>query len=411
MGTTGYSAAVDTNDLIMSFIAEATWADTPATPAFKTLRLDGEGFSSSKSRTRPNEISADGQATAAITTKEESTGSLNFSVSASDTSNELLASAVNGVWTTPVDYVGSDVAITVADGTTCTLTATAGDFLDSNLVIPGQFLKVFSADASGGCFIGRVLTVAADTLTFDCCSQTMAVILAAAMGACTIKGSCLRNGTTVTTFTIEKKLAADLYLRYVGAFPNEGSLEVGVGDYLKGSLSFLNKSETAGATAIAGATYAAPTIGTVIDSVRGIGTVWRGATAIAGIVQKLSMKWTKEGAAAQYGIGSAAAVGIRSGKMLVTGSVSTFFANLDLYNEYLAESTDSISFYAIDGLPTASATRGYVLTFCNASIMNPKVVAGSANADFMADFEIEGAPDDSAGQLFAGKTLQIDYFS
>jgi hypothetical protein len=123
------------------------------------------------------------------------------------------------------------------------------------------------------------------------------------------------------------------------------------------------------------------------------------------------MKWTKEGAAAQYGIGSAAAVGIRSGKMLVTGSVSTFFANLDLYNEYLAESTDSISFYAIDGLPTASATRGYVLTFCNASIMNPKVVAGSANADFMADFEIEGAPDDSAGQLFAGKTLQIDYFS
>jgi len=420
--TVGYSAALDTNDLVMSIVPEATWGVTPATPSFKSLRLDGEGFSGSKTRARPNEINPSGQASAAVTTKEESTGSLNFSVSASETSNLLLASALNGAFTPPVDYSGDDVAISAASGTTCTLTAAGGSFLTTNQVIPGQFLKVF-ADGSGsanGSFIGRVVTVSATDITFDCCSKTMITVLLAAMGTTTIKGSCLRNGTTFNSFTVEKKMSATLYLRYAGSFPTEGSLEVGVGDFLKGSMSFINKAEVAAIVGISGATYAAATVGTVIDSVRGIGTVWRGVNAgstsgavstIAGIVQKLSVKWTKEGAAGQYGIGSAAAVGVRSGRILVTGSISTFFANLDLYNQYLNEQAGPISFYAIDGLPTASATRGYVITFCNANIMNPKVVAGSASADFMADFEIEGAPDISSPSLFAGKTLQIDYFA
>jgi hypothetical protein len=41
--------------------------------------------------------------------------------------------------------------------------------------------------------------------------------------------------------------------------------------------------------------------------------------------------------------------------------------------------------------------------------MNPKITAGQPNADFMADFEIEGEPGDAT--LYGGKTLQIDYFS
>lgn len=419
--TTGYSAALDTNDLIMSIIPEVTWGVTPDTPAFKTIRLDGEGFSGSKTRLRPNEIEPSGQAVAAITVKEESTGTLNFSVSASLTTNLLIASSLNGAFTDALSYSGSDVAITVADGTTCTLTATGAFFTAADIVVLGQFIKVFAAGSAAGSFIGRVVAVTSNTeLDLDCCSESMITVIEGTMGATTIKGSMLRNGTTFNSFTVEKKMSATLYLRYAGAFPTEGSLEVGVGDYLKGTMSFLNKAEVAATSMITDATYDAATVGTVIDSVRGIGTVWRGVdvgttpgvvSAIAGIVQKLSVKWTKEGAAAQYGIGSAAAVGVRSGRILVTGAITTFFANLDLYDQYIDEQAGPISFYAIDGDPNAAATRGYVITFCNANIMNPKVVAGSASADFMAEFEIEGAPDVSSTSLFGGKTLQIDYFA
>jgi hypothetical protein len=42
--------------------------------------------------------------------------------------------------------------------------------------------------------------------------------------------------------------------------------------------------------------------------------------------------------------------------------------------------------------------------------MNPKVVAGGPGQDIMADFEIEANPDVSSTQIFAGKSIQIDYF-
>lgn len=418
--TTGYAAAIDSNALIMSYISEVTWGVTPATPAWQNIRLDSEGFVGTKSRTRPNEIDPSGQASAAITTKEESTGSLNFSVSAGLASNVLLAASLGGVWTTPVNYAGSDVAITVASGTTATLTATAGAFTTTNLLVPGQMIKLYAAGAPTQCGIARILTVAATTLTLDMCTFTPAVTNAAGMGACTIKGSMLRNGTTFNSFTMQKKLGAALFLRYAGAFPTGGSLGVGVGDYLKGTMSFLNKSQVSATTEIASATYTAAPTRTVINSISGIGPVFRGVDAgttpgvpavINGIVQKLDMKWNKEGAASQYGIGSASAAGVRPGKILVTGAMSTYFSDFALFTQFTAEQGGPISFYAVDGDDALATTSGYVLTFCNATIMNPKVVAGGPSQDVMADFEVEGNPDISSTSIFGGKTVQLDYFA
>lgn len=424
MATTDYQAAIDTNDVIMSYVAETVWGETPTTPGFKKIRLDSEGFSGSKSRTRPNEIDPSGQASAAITTKEESTGSLNFSVSAG-THNDLLAASLGSAWTTAVNFVSNVSADTVslASGSdvnkVITLTATDGQFLSTNLLIKGQFVKVIGTGSSPYNFIGRINTdPTATVLVLDCCSGTVPTSKTAAeQGRTTIKGSCLRNGKTFDSFTFEKKLAAALFLRYAGAFATGGSLDVGVGDYLKGTLAFLNKSEAKDTVAVTGATYAEPPTGTIIDSVKGIGTVWRGVgsttpSEIDAIVQKIGVKWNKEGAAAQYGMGTAAALGMRAGKQLVTGTISTYFKDFTLYTEYLDEAAGPISFYALDGLVTAAATKGYVITFCNATIMNPKIVAGGPGQDIMADFEIEGNPDVIG--MFAdnnvGKTIQIDYF-
>lgn len=424
MPTTGYQAAVDSNDLIMSYIAEATWGTTPTTPAFKQIRLDSEGFDGTKSRTRPNEINSTGQASASITTKTESKGNIGFSVSAG-THNDLLAAAVNGVWTTAITFTSGAATCTITSGSdankTCSLVASDATFTDgADMVIPGQFIKVNGTGTSPYNFIGRVLTVANTTLTLDCCSGTVPVSKTGAeMGATTIKGSCLRNGTTFTSFTFEKKFSATLFLRYTGSMATGGSFDVGVGDYLKGTIDFLNKQQASATGAIAGATYSAAPTGTVVDSVNGIGTVWRGVdtgttpgvpAAIAGTVQKIGVKFTKEGAAMQYGIGSASAAGARGGKITVTGSLSTYFLTFALFDQFTNEQAGPISFAALDGLASAAATKGYVITYCNATIMNPKIVAGGANQDVMADFEIEGNPDISSTSIFGGKTIQFDYF-
>lgn len=425
MATTDYAAAIDSNDIEMAYIKEDTWGVTP-TGNFQAIRLDSEGFSGSKSRTRPNEIDPAGQASAAITTKEESTGSIGFSVSAG-THNELIAASMGSVFTTAINFTSGAATCDISSGSdvtkTCTLNASDATFTDgADQVLVGQFIKVTGTGSSPYNFIGRVKTVANTALTLDCCSGTVpASKAAAAMGATTIKGSMLRNGTTFQSFSFEKLLSTNpgLYLCYAGSFPNNASLDVGVGDYLKGSLNFLNKSQVSATSSGSTGAYASPPTGTVIDSIKGIGTVWRGvdtgATSgavapIAGVVQKLGIKWDREGAAAQYGIGSSAALGVRPGKVVVTGSMSTYFKNFDLYDQYIQEKGGPISFYALDGDVTIAGTKGYVITFCNATIMNPKVVAGGPGQDIMADFEIEGNPDISSPSLFGGKTVQIDYF-
>lgn len=392
MATTDYAAAIDTGDIIMGYGPEAVWSVLP-TLVFQDIRLDSEGFSASKSRTRPNEINPDGQASAAITTKEESTGSLNFSVSAG-THNDLVAASIGGVFTTPVAVAEITIAA-VADG----FTDSGSGFVTAGIAV-GQMIKVSGFLDSTIDSIYRVDSLAAGAIT------TTPVPLATEVAGETIAigGSMCRNGVVFQSFHFQKELSSVLYMVYPGAWPTGGSFDVGVGDYLKGTLAFLNKDET---TAIADSSTGphdpAPT-GDVIDSVGGIGVIYRNGAAISAIIQKIGAKWTKEGARAQYGIGSAAAQGMGKGKLLVTGSLSSYFKDFSLYDEFKAETTGPIWFSALD-----ANGKGYVITFCSASIMNPKVTAGGANQDVMADFEIEGEPGDLV--MYGGKTVQIDYFA
>ncbi len=393
--TTGYAAAIDTGDLIMSYGAEVAWGVLPAV-RFQQIRLDGEGFTSSKARQRPNEIDSSGQASAAITTKNESPGSLDFSVSAG-THNDLVASSIGGAWGTAINITASTIAVTGNN----TITDSGNGF---GSIVPGQWIKMSGftgagATANAGFF--QVQTAAAGSLTV-----LPATLIADAAGEpVTIKGQMVRNGSLFNSFYFQKQMASNLFLRYPGAWPTGGDLSVGVGDYLKGKLSFLNQDENSATTeAGTGGAPSAPPSGTVIDSVNGVTNILRNGVAINAIIQKIGVKWMKEGARAQYGMGSAAAAGMGKGKLKVDGSLSTFFKDFTLYAEFKAETGSSISFRALDG-----NSKGYIITICRAKIMNPKITAGQPNADFMADFEIEGEPGDTT--LYGGKTLQIDYFA
>lgn len=393
MATTDYAAAIDTNEIIMSYGPEAQWGVNPG-GTFQDIRLDSEGFSGSKSRTRPNEINSDGQASAAITTKEESTGSLNFSLSAG-THNELLASSLASTFSTPLAMVD---LTTIGAATATGFTDSANGFVTAGIVV-GQMIKVSGFVTAGNNGVFRVDTVAAGSIE----TTPKPAADEAATPAITIKGSMLRNGKIIQSFFFQKQLAADKFLTYAGAWPTGGTLDVAVGDYMKGTLNFLNKAEEKAVLDSASGHTAAPT-GKVIDSINGIGSIYRNGSVIDAIIQKIGAKWEKGNARAQYGIGSASAKGIGSGLITVTGSLGSYFKDFALYDEFKNETGGPIWFQALD-----STGKGYVLTFCNATIMNPKIVAGGPGQDVMAEFEIEGNPDTSG--VYGGKTIQIDYFN
>lgn len=395
--TTGYQAAIDTNDITMAYAKETTWGTKP-TAQFQDIRLDSEGFSSTKSRTRPAEINPAGQASAAITTKVESTGSLNFSVSAG-THNELLASSIGGTFTTAMGFANMITIAATASG----FTDSGNGFTAGNGFYVGQMIKVSGFTGASEALINGVYRI--DTLANGTITTTPVPGATKIAGdTVTMKGSMCRNGRVFDSFFFQKTLASDKFLQYAGAWPTGGSLDVGVGDYLKGTLSFLNKSEAkATVDGSTGAHLAAPT-GNVIDAIAGIGSIYRNGVAVNAIIQKIGIKWNKEGARAQYGIGSSAAQGMGIGSLLVSGTLSSYFKDFSLYDEFIAETGGPIWFKALD-----NNGKGLVITFCNATIMNPKIIAGGPGQDVMAEFEIEGNPGDST--LYGGKTIQLDYFS
>jgi hypothetical protein len=66
--STGFNAGIDSSDVIVRYGEEVTWNTVPAI-AFQEIRLTGESLSEQKTRTRPEEIKADGFVSHALTTQ------------------------------------------------------------------------------------------------------------------------------------------------------------------------------------------------------------------------------------------------------------------------------------------------------------------------------------------------------
>jgi hypothetical protein len=411
--STGFNAGLDSSDVIVRYGEEVTWDTVPAI-AFQEVRLTGESFSEQKTRTRPEEIKADGFVSHALTTQVQATGGLNFALSFG-TYDDLLGGLLNSSFSTPlaIQSVATTGVITVHESGTTPLPNLTGSGFATNdatlfdLVIPGSWIRV-SGFATNPTNNGLFRVTAVDTVNNEIqVSETAgsggANLVDAEVSTGTevnIQGSNLRNGTDFRSFYFEKQLAAALFLVYSGSYISDGNLTAQVGGFLEGTFNFLCASEASGtSTAGTGPAVAAPA-GRVIDTVAGFSNLEVNDAAIAAVVQGISWTVTKNNARAQYGLGAANAQGMARGTIDVSGTMSVYFTDFTLYALYKAETDQIISFAALD-----DTGAGYIFTLPGATLMNPTVVAGGPDTDIVSDFELEG--NEGTGD-FVGVIMQID---
>lgn len=411
--STGFNAGIDSSDVIVRYGEEVTWNTVPAV-AFQEIRLTGESLSEQKTRTRPEEIKADGFVSHALTTQVQASGGINFALSYG-TYDDMLASLLNSSFSADlaITSVATTGIITAYDGGTTPLPNLGGagfatndaTLLDS--VVAGQWIRVSGYTAGNAATNGLYRVTAVDTTNNEVqVSQTAGnganiVDAAASTGSeVNIQGSYVRNGTSFRSFYIEKQLSATLFLFYSGSYISDGNLNAQVGGFLEGSFNFLSASETSGtSTASTGGPTAAPT-GRVIDTVAGFQQLEVNDTAIAAVVQGISWTVTKNNARAQYGLGQADAQGMARGTIDVSGTMSVYFTDFTLYNLYKNETDQIVSFAALDNLG-----QGYIFTLPGVTLMNPQVVAGGPDTDIVSEFELEG---NGGSGVYAGVIMQID---
>jgi len=207
----------------------------------------------------------------------------------------------------------------------------------------------------------------------------------------------LTNGTTVTTYWFQKQLATDKYLVYPATYFSSGSLSASTGQFLTGSFSGFAQSESKATTnGSTGAVVAAPD-GRVIDNVAGFQALQLDGDAIDAVADAITINISKEGAAAQYGLGSADAQGMLRGTLTVTGTLRTYFRNFDLYDKYKAESLHEIAFTVRD-----LDDNAYTIILPSCNLMNPQITAGGPGQSVMAEFALEAEPGAD------GYTIAID---
>lgn len=207
----------------------------------------------------------------------------------------------------------------------------------------------------------------------------------------------LTNGLVFKSFTFEKRFGSALFLQYPGSFISGGTLNIARGQFLSGSLNVLAKQELKATTsASTGGTYTAATTGRVMDPVGGVRDVQMDGAAIQAVCNSITLNISNDGAAADFGLGSAAAQGMRMGNFLVGGSAEFYFRDFTLYDRFKSEAQGNFSFRTLD-----AAGNAYKFELPASALMNPTTNAGGPGQPVMARFDLEGNPN------AAGVALQI----
>lgn len=394
--STNFNAGIDSSDVVLSYGEESVWGVLPAVP-FQAIRMTAEGFREQKQRARPEEIEPRGYAQHAITQSVAAEGSISLAFS-SGTYDDMLAGLLNGTWQTPlaINSTANDIVAdaSLTGGGMGFSSATGGKF---STVVAGQHIKTFGFTNAANNGVFRV--VRATGTEVEVAAGSGVVDETPASGTQSLRGSALRNGVAIHSFTFQKQLAAALFLLYKGAYISEGSLSAQQGNFMEGSLSFLVKDEAKALVNQSTGAVTAATSGRVIDTVDGVKEIVVNDVPIAAVTQGIEINVTKNNARAQYGIGQAAARGMARGTLEISGTMSTYFTDFTMYDLYKAETDQLVTFEAVD-----NTGAGYVICLPAATLMNPQIVAGGPDSDVLAEFELEG---NAGAGVYADVVLQI----
>ena len=393
-GTTGYLAGAESNAVVVSYGLEQAWGTAPAT-TFQALRMTGESLVGAKNRTRPQEVNPTAQESAAVTQQETASGGLNFALSFG-TYDDLLQSLLNADWGAALAIAGAGGDIAAVHTGNKITSITAEKFA---AVAVGQWIRNagFTNLANNGFF---QVTAKPDHQTLVLAGNTL-VDETPAGAAVSIRGSMIRNAAVFHSLFIQKMLGVGQYLTYPGALVTGWTLNSQQGQYGQGSFTFAAKQQIkALADSSTGGVLPAPT-GHVIDTVAGMQNLLLNGAPNCAVVKAVNLQAAKNGAGAQYGVGSAAAQGMLMGKLEIKGMVEVFFKDFATYDLYASETLVPLSFRQVD-----AAGSAYIITLPNAGLMNPKIQASGPNQPVMAQFDLEGNPDPTGSY-----TIQIDRFA
>lgn len=389
MATNTYQAGTESNQVELSYGVEAVWGVAPAT-TFQAIRTTGETLSIQKTRARPNELKTTAEASAGVTQQVAASGAINGALSYG-VYDDLFASAMNSAWAGVVNITSAAGDITLAASGSAISSTTSNKF---STIVLGQWIRITTPLNVG---YARVATKA-DSTHFTVSGMTLVDETPSGTTANFKSSGYIRNSNAFQSLFFQKKLASALWLTYPGTRMTGFTLAATQGSFATVVFNAVSKNETkATSDSSTGGVLAAAT-NTVFDTVAAFQQLQLDGAAISASCKGITIQAANDGQAADYGLGSASAQGMRIGTFTINGGKAEFFfKDYTLYNMFVAETQHTFSYRQTD-----AAGNTYIFTLNAVVLNNPTITAGGPNTPVMASFDLMADPSASYG------TMQID---
>ena len=360
----------DSNREQMRYVEEDTWGTTPATRDLQELRILSESLKHTIENVTSNEIRNDRQITGLIQTGSSAGGDIAFELSY-DSYDEFLEGALWSDWS-------ADLNISAA-----TIAATASGFTDSDSgfgsVVAGEWIKVAGFTGNSGENEGYYLVTAAAAGTLT--TSPVPTSTEAAGATVTVKGSYLRNGTTEHSYSIERKLtdlSPDVHFPYTGMVVNTLNMEVASKAVITGSFGFIGEEGSVSATAMSSGSVTDAGTTDPLNANANVANVLENDTAVTTCLVKAMGFSLNNNVRGLDSVGLTGNCDIGVGVVDLTGTLTAYLKNKDLYQKFLDGTASSLSFRVAD-----SAGNAYIFTFHNIKFSDDAPAASGANTDIM----------------------------
>lgn len=396
----------------IAYIKESTFGVIPTSGTPRKLRVTGESLDYSINKEASEEINSSRTTSSMIPLSASASGGLETEVSYLEY-DQLLESTLQSSF--------ANIAVGNTTGViTVSATFAAGTITGTGLPVlaKGQFFRVSGTgkvDIDGKIFRASKVTPSTSTsIALDANTQIPASAIGGPYAATSFSSSRLVNGSTQTSFTIERQ-SSDIgeYWAYTGMTPSSLDLSISSGARSTLSFNFMGKGlkRKNGATNIVDA-QATPAPLPVTDSktydIHSGSTgpsciIWvDGAPLPGSFVQSLNFTYDNT-LREQTAICSLDAVGIGSGTISATGTMEVYFSTGTLYDKFANNENVSLTFSTTD-----TAGNGYVFSIPKANFSKVSTNAGGKDADLMLSLEFTALNDNGNADAALRNLIQID---
>jgi hypothetical protein len=385
----------DANRVQISYIQETSWGTTPATSSPQELRWTGESLSFNISNETSKEVRTDCQISDLVQTGADASGGIEGEVSYG-TYDDLIAGALRSTWSSDLDISQADDIAATATGFT-----SAGTLFHDIQV--GQWIKVggFTADTSINTYY-KITASAPGTLTTSPAPLSSEAV--AEEKTITINGAMLRNGTTETSFSIEKNyadLSPVVYEPFLGMMVNTFGMSLQANQIATVSFDFIGKDCSPATGSMTAQPMTSATTTDCMNAVANVANIMEGGIGVSsGLVQSLDFTLGNN-IRGQSAIGVLGYRGTGKGTIDVNGNINVYFTNKDLLDKYVAGTESSLSFRIAD-----TAGNAYIVTFPRIKFNSSKQNASGQNTDLMQPLGWQAIRDSTTDS-----TIQIDKFA